>query len=575
MSLLTVRRRRLRGAATGPYEYLRPQNTLPSGMTFNATTGVVDGTVFSTAYSAPPTSTTVTTRSGLNTAIANAANGTGPRRIRLSTTGSFGGQSTLPANTTGEWIYIETETVQGGTFVAEGTRATPSDVSLMAKIGQTSTNAYCFNFASGATKYRFVGIDFTFDASFTPPAFDSGSDSNSNGFLNSAGSSATAGDYPSYIVVDRCVIRGQDGKKLERGLWLNGAYIAVIDSSFQHMLTGVGNDGQCFTFTSGPGPIKLVNNHMPIGNRGECFIIGGGDTGITPEHIELQRNHFEHPTAYHGVYEIKNLCEFKIGRYILFQRNVLNGYRTNGAVLSGQYYAFVAKSVNQNSFAGGSVAQTAHLTVMHNEWRNCSAFAQLSAIPEGQTPSPQPMQYVEFINNRQLRSTTDYTGLTRQAAIRIDIGTGTTGQNAALKDVRFLHNSVFFDRGTDIQFLLFNAAFDGGSTYNEAIRHTYSSNLLVAENGAASSVLWGNGAFNATMWNGIKGTTSTWTGNALTLTTATMPTGTTTAASVAAASLNNSTFALGGGSSFAGVGASGRDPGPVHALIDSAITGVV
>ena len=80
-----------------------------------------------------------------------------------------------------------------------------------------------------------------------------------------------------------------------RGIALNGAAIAVIDSSslnFHQML----EDSQAIAGWDGPGPFKIVNNHLEA--AGENVLFGGADPsiqGLVPSDIEVRRNHFSKP----------------------------------------------------------------------------------------------------------------------------------------------------------------------------------------------------------------------------------------------------------------------------------------
>lgn len=570
MTLIVMGRRR---GGNGFYEFLRPQYALPTGMSFNAVTGYVTGTVMTTDYVPAGTSVDVANVAQLNTALADAAAGTGPRRIRLTAGNAFDGQITLPANNTGLEIQLETSTRQGGTFLAENVRATPSDVALMPKMNMTTVNTPQIVFAAGARRYRFVGLHFRYAPGLTLFDDTSGFHNCQTGMISSYPETATLSDYVSDIVIDRCVFSGTVGKNTARPIRLNGVRIAVINCAFEHLLQLGNTDGQAWLITSGPGPYKCVNNHMPIGNKGQPLNIGGGDAcGILPADIEVQRNHFEHPVAYqNGAYPIKNLGEMKVGVRALWQSNVFNGYFSTGQ--GAQFHTVVFKSVDQ---LGNSPAQQVRdLTFMHNEFRNCSGGVNLISRPEAFAAVE--MQYVDFINNRQLASTSDRGAFRRGWSIFI--GTGSGVQGAALRDVRLLHNTITANPDEYVTGIAWDEA-DVAGVYNEAIRHTYRNNLLALP--AGSLATWplratGNnstGSLNATLWNGIKGTTSTFTGNATT-TSVTWPASNTTVASLVAADLNSSTYALNGTSPLKATGDGGRDPGAIHALIDSAISGVV
>src|SRR5206468_132741 len=94
---------------------------------------------------------------------------------------------------------------------------------------------------------------------------------------------------------------------------------------------GVGADSQAIMGWNGPGPFKIVNNHLE--GAGENVMFGGADPPIhslVPSDIEIRQNHFFKPLSwregdptYAGTpWTIKNLFELKNARRVLVEGNV-------------------------------------------------------------------------------------------------------------------------------------------------------------------------------------------------------------------------------------------------------------
>ncbi len=125
--------------------------------------------------------------------------------------------------------------------------------------------------------YRFVGLEFT-----QPDKSRAGT------LLNLPARS-------DHIIVDRCWIHGNPGDGTQRGVGLNGSYLAVVDSTITdiHM---VDTDTQGVAGWTGTGPLKIVNNFIEGGSSSIGF--GGAASQTTPKDIEIRHNHLFKPMSW-------------------------------------------------------------------------------------------------------------------------------------------------------------------------------------------------------------------------------------------------------------------------------------
>ena len=169
-----------------------------------------------TTYSAPTGHTlAVDTGGDFQTAINNAALGD---TIVLQAGATFTGAFTLPNKTTGSgWIYIRSSAYTS--LPAPGTRVSIADAANMATIAVGANTGAAIQTSAGAHHYRFVGIEFK------PVA---------NAFVynlvNVGNGETSLANLPHDITFDRCYIHGDPAKGGRRGVAMNGARIAVIDS---------------------------------------------------------------------------------------------------------------------------------------------------------------------------------------------------------------------------------------------------------------------------------------------------------------------------------------------------------
>jgi hypothetical protein len=177
--------------------------------------------------------------------------------------------------------------------------------------------------APAAHHFRFIGVEFT-----VAPGF-----AQNYGLVllgDGGGSQNSLDKVPHDFVIDRCYIHGNQTDNLRRGVGLNSARTAVIDSHISDCRE-VGADSQAICGWNGPGPFKIVNNYLE--GAGENVMFGGADPSIKElvvSDIEFRDNYCSKPLAWkagHSTFagkrwSVKNIFELKNARRVLIDGNV-------------------------------------------------------------------------------------------------------------------------------------------------------------------------------------------------------------------------------------------------------------
>jgi len=295
--------------------------------------------------------------------------------IVLPAGSTFRGPLTLPRLAGDRWIEIRSA---GADDLAPGRRVAPADAAKMARILGGEGSQAAVQTAAGAHHVRFVGIEFT----VTPGAY-------STGLVRfGTGEETSAADMPHHLVIDRCWVHGDPARGGKRGLALNAAAAAVIDSYFSDW-KGEGQETQAIAGWNGPGPFKIVNNYVEA--AGVNIIFGGADPAVAnlvPSDIEVRGNHFTKPLAWRKEpWTVKNLFELKNARRVLVAGNVFE--HAWGQAQSGT--AVLLSPRNQDGRAPWTVVED--VTFVDNVVRGSASGIKISGRDDG-TPSQQTRRVV-------------------------------------------------------------------------------------------------------------------------------------------------------------------------------------
>jgi hypothetical protein len=338
-----------------------------------------------TDYTAP-TGRTITVASGgdFQAALNQAQPGD---VIALQAGATFTGNFTLPNKSGSGWIVIRSSTADSN-LPPPGARISPSYSSVLPRIISPNSDP-AIKASSGAHHYRFVGLEIGHKAGsmiYAIVDFDGGQNSLS--------------EVPHDLIVDRCYIHGNPTDTSRRGVALNSASTAVIDSYISDCHES-GADSQAIAGWNGPGPFKIVNNYLE--GAGENFILGGADSRIrnlTPSDIEFRRNLVAKPLkwkmgnpSYAGIrWSVKNLFELKNAQRVLIDSNV---FEYNWAQ-SQNGFAILFTPRNQSGHSPWSVVQD--VTFSNNVVRHSGSGFNIAG-PDNEAGVSQPSRRILIRDN--------------------------------------------------------------------------------------------------------------------------------------------------------------------------------
>ena len=254
--------------------------------------------------------------------------------IQLAEGGAFSGNFVLPVKSCDGWVVIRTF-APDSSLPPAGVRITPTYSHVLSKI-VSPNSAPAISAQPGASHYRFLALEIT-TIFFTLESeqyglVDLGED------LTTGQSATSLSELPHDITIDRCYIHGTPKGNVKRGIALNGASLAVIDSYISDIHV-VGQDTQAIAGWNGPGPFKIVDNELEA--AGENIMFGGALPALVnniPADIEIRGNHFFKPLtwmvgspSYAGTHwAVKNLLELKNAERVLITGNILENNWLDG-----------------------------------------------------------------------------------------------------------------------------------------------------------------------------------------------------------------------------------------------------
>ena len=286
--------------------------------------------------------------------------------IVLQAGATFTGNFMLPNKAGTGWITIRTSTPDRA-LPGPGTRITPTYACALPKI--VSPNGFpALTAALGAHHYRFIGVEVTIAADVA--VIDN---------LIALGNPTSLAEVPHDLIFDRVYVHGNPYVDLRRGIRLNSASTAIIDSYVADVHDRE-SEAQAIAGWGGPGPFKIVNNYLEA--SGENLLFGGADPAqlpgcdpldlstydncLVPSDIEIRRNHFFKPLSwrvgdpsYAGIHWIvKNLLELKNAQRVLIDGNLFENNWQDAQ--GGTAILFTVR--NQDGTAPWSVVQDVTVT---------------------------------------------------------------------------------------------------------------------------------------------------------------------------------------------------------------------
>ena len=425
---------------TTPYTWSISSGSLPSGLSLSSSTGAITGTTSKTgtfSFTAKVTdsaSKTGTAPLSLNVASQTSGGFDGPAElpriyiqssladtpapgktivvasggdfqgalnsascgdtITLQSGATFNGLYTVPAKGCDDshWIIVRTS-ASDSSLPAEGTRITPcyagvsslpgrpalnckSTTNVMAKINMNTTGTGPLTFASGATHYRFLGLEITRSTGI--------------GIVYSL-ASVPSGSTADHIYFDRVWMHGTALDETNRAIMLSGmTYIAAVDSFFTdfHCIANTGSctDAQVIaggTGDSPQGPYKINHNFMEA--SAQAMILGGSEATITPADIEVRYNHMYKPLTwlagqpgFIGVtFVVKNHFELKNAQRVLFEGNIMEN-TWGGFSQSGFSILLTPKNQSSGNTNICPLCQVTDVTVRYNTASHAGSGMQVA-----------------------------------------------------------------------------------------------------------------------------------------------------------------------------------------------------
>jgi hypothetical protein len=237
--------------------------------------------------------------------------------VMLQAGATFTGNFRLPNKSGSGWIIIRSSAADAD-LPPPGMRVTPDMSALMPKLITPNVDPVIYTDAA-AHHYRFIGVEFGVVA---------GTDIYN--IVSFGGDQTSLAETPHDLIIDRCYIHGNADRNARRGVMINSASTAIIDSYISD-IHEVGADSQAVCGWNGPGPFKIVNNHLE--GAAENFMLGGARPSLPnliPSDIEFRLNHVSkplswkkgHPTYAGRPWQIKNLFELKNAQRLLVDQNI-------------------------------------------------------------------------------------------------------------------------------------------------------------------------------------------------------------------------------------------------------------
>jgi hypothetical protein len=171
-------------------------------------------------------------------------------------------------------------------------------------------------------------------------------------------------------------VHGTANSNDRRGIEMDGAYVAVVDSYLTNFQEGNAlADSQGLWAYNTTGPLQIRNNYIEAATENVMF--GGADSRaatLVPTNIEIRNNHFYKPLSLIQThYAVKNLLELKAARRVLVIGNTFE----NSPAKSQAGFALVITPSN-----GGSApwTETSDITIADNYFLNVGSGFNIAGL---------------------------------------------------------------------------------------------------------------------------------------------------------------------------------------------------
>jgi hypothetical protein len=272
---------------------------------------------------------------------------------------TFTGPFKLPNKTAGSgWIYVVSSNL--ASLPPAGQRVGVKDAVNMPKIlARADSNALVT--VANSHHFRFVGIEF---APVSGAALYQ--------VIVVGNNDASPATLAHHIIFDRCYVHGNPGVNDRRGIEMDGAYIAVVESYISDFQEG-GADTQGLWAYNTTGPLQIVDNYIEA--AAENVMFGGADSheaALVPADIEIRNNYFFKPLSLIGSgFVVKNLLELKAAQRVAVSGNTFQNNPHGGQ--SG--FALLITPRNQNGTAPWTI--TADIAITGNTFINVAGGLDL------------------------------------------------------------------------------------------------------------------------------------------------------------------------------------------------------
>jgi hypothetical protein len=252
------------------------------------------------------------------------------------------------------WVTIRSSE---SASLPEAQRVVAADAAKMPTLSSPNASP-ALEAVAGAHHYRLVGIRFSVEPNVL-----------CDNLVTAGSSSATlASEQPHHLVFDRCIFQGEPTIGSRRGIALNAAHAAVLDSRFVDFKSAT-HDANALSAWNGPGPFLIHNNHLE--GSFKSVRIGGQDPSIkdlVPSDVSICNNHITKPLSWKvddlsfaGTdWRIGFLVAIQSGRRVLISGNVIDRSWSE----DGYGTALQIQPSNENGAHTWAIAED--VTIAHN-----------------------------------------------------------------------------------------------------------------------------------------------------------------------------------------------------------------